>query len=421
MSRVQQNLVLLLLFVLSTGCEPTSTPEPTFTVRDSAGIEIVESSAPLLGPDAWTISEEPVLQIGAVEGEDPYLFAGIGGMYPSLGSVFRMEDGRIVVCNGLDATFRFFDQAGKFLSQFGGRGEGPGEFSGDLAACERVGDMIVGHQAFLRRSEVFDLKGNWLFAGPIPRPGGRRGITMGMRPDSLFLISTDFSSSRDLPPGVHDRTVDLFLMTPDGMLSDSLIGVRSTRTVLGDFGNAQAFFPYAPIRPGTDHTYYGFPDEYQIDVMDDHFQVIRRLRRTWVPAPVTEEDRTWWDSLKLNFRPGGREPSPVAQRNTQTIIDQMIFPVHHAPFDRFLVDRLGYLWVRHPHPRFNPAAVFQSGAPSPFPMEWDVFDPEGRWITTITLPGSFPVDEIGEDYILGVWKDELDVEYVRMYSLDRGG
>jgi hypothetical protein len=31
------------------------------------------------------------------------------------------------------------------------------------------------------------------------------------------------------------------------------------------------------------------------------------------------------------------------------------------------------------------------------------------------------MNEIGEDYILGVWKDEMDVEYVRMYSLDRGG
>jgi hypothetical protein len=31
------------------------------------------------------------------------------------------------------------------------------------------------------------------------------------------------------------------------------------------------------------------------------------------------------------------------------------------------------------------------------------------------------IHDIGEDHILGVWKDEMDVEYVRMYSLDRGG
>lgn len=36
-------------------------------------------------------------------------------------------------------------------------------------------------------------------------------------------------------------------------------------------------------------------------------------------------------------------------------------------------------------------------------------------------PNSLDIHEIGEDYILGVWKDEFHVEYVRVYSLDRGG
>jgi hypothetical protein len=40
-------------------------------------------------------------------------------------------------------------------------------------------------------------------------------------------------------------------------------------------------------------------------------------------------------------------------------------------------------------------------------------------VTTLTLPASFRVHDIGEDYILGVWQDELDVPYVRMYGLDR--
>jgi hypothetical protein len=54
-------------------------------------------------------------------------------------------------------------------------------------------------------------------------------------------------------------------------------------------------------------------------------------------------------------------------------------------------------------------------------MVWDVFDPNGRWITTVTFPKDVQSHDIGEDYILGVWEDELDVEYVRMYALDRGG
>ena len=30
-----------------------------------------------------------------------------------------------------------------------------------------------------------------------------------------------------------------------------------------------------------------------------------------------------------------------------------------------------------------------------------------------------PYMEIGEDYILGVWTDELDVQYVRMYRINK--
>ncbi len=79
---------LSLILLCLTGCENIGPREPTFTVRDSAGIEIVESLAPMLGPDAWTISEEPVLQIGEVEGEDPYLFSRISGESTGQGMAF---------------------------------------------------------------------------------------------------------------------------------------------------------------------------------------------------------------------------------------------------------------------------------------------------------------------------------------------
>ena len=110
MIRVRLSSVLLVLAVLSSGCEPAATPEPTFTVRDSAGIEIVESSTPLLGPHAWTISEEPALQIGEREGEDAYLLAHINPQAATgLPRVFRWARDQIVVCNGRDQTVRVFD------------------------------------------------------------------------------------------------------------------------------------------------------------------------------------------------------------------------------------------------------------------------------------------------------------------------
>jgi len=37
----------------------------------------------------------------------------------------------------------------------------------------------------------------------------------------------------------------------------------------------------------------------------------------------------------------------------------------------------------------------------------------------VTLPERFNPMEIGADYSLGVGQDEMDVEYIRMYSLMR--
>jgi hypothetical protein len=33
------------------------------------------------------------------------------------------------------------------------------------------------------------------------------------------------------------------------------------------------------------------------------------------------------------------------------------------------------------------------------------------------MPHTFDVHEIGEDWVLGVWRDELDIQYVRKYPL----
>ena len=40
-------------------------------------------------------------------------------------------------------------------------------------------------------------------------------------------------------------------------------------------------------------------------------------------------------------------------------------------------------------------------------------------LTSRSDSAGIPIVEIGDDYILGVWRDELDVEYVRMYGLEK--
>ena len=48
-----------------------------------------------------------------------------------------------------------------------------------------------------------------------------------------------------------------------------------------------------------------------------------------------------------------------------------------------------------------------------------VFDREGRFTGTVTLPPHFTPTDIGADFILGVWTDMDDIEHIRLYRVHR--
>jgi hypothetical protein len=78
-------------------------------------------------------------------------------------------------------------------------------------------------------------------------------------------------------------------------------------------------------------------------------------------------------------------------------------------FQALLVDRLGWTW----------AELFRADEGEP--SAWLVLDERGRARGVVELPKELEVHEIGEDYILGRWIDELGVEYVRRHVLERRG
>lgn len=92
-------------------------------VRDSSGVRIVESPAPTWGRALpWTVSAEPIVTIGTVEGDAAYQLHRVG-------AALRLSDGRIVVANNGSSDLRYYDSAGRHVRTVGRRGEGPGEFS----------------------------------------------------------------------------------------------------------------------------------------------------------------------------------------------------------------------------------------------------------------------------------------------------
>ncbi len=48
---------------------------------------------------------------------------------------------------------------------------------------------------------------------------------------------------------------------------------------------------------------------------------------------------------------------------------------------------------------------------------WSIYSKDGRAIGRLRAPVNFEILETGLEYVLGVWRDELNVDYVRLYSL----
>ncbi len=83
----------------------------------TAGDEGADSGAQ---PDVPVHEGEIELEIGEIDGDDPYLFT-------SIGHVVSDEWGRVVVADMRTSEIRVFEPDGRFAFRFGGHGEGPGE------------------------------------------------------------------------------------------------------------------------------------------------------------------------------------------------------------------------------------------------------------------------------------------------------
>lgn len=151
---------------------------PGVTVTDSAGTEIVYSSAPFWqAEDPWTVSEAPTLRIGEAAGDEAYTLYNVR-------AAVRLRDGRIAVVNSGTAQVRIYDETGRHVADLGRRGEGPGEFQLLMDLWSTRGDSIVAADNRLGRLTVFDAGGRvgrtirLLPHGEPPRPsGGARSTT----------------------------------------------------------------------------------------------------------------------------------------------------------------------------------------------------------------------------------------------------
>ncbi len=390
--------------------EPGQANQPLFQIFDSAGIRIIHNARPLEGSRlAWQIGPEPTVSIGAREGDAPYLFNGAV-------SATKLPNGRIVVADGGSRELRMFDPFGTHLRTWGGEGEGPGEFWWLNHVAAWPGDSMVAWYPRRGRISVFD-------------PDGSYGRTLGLWDDCPPGCPSAVAARRDgtiltTYPGEASDSALLQIRDGDGELLASLgkLPDRDLRRWKGERGeNWVESVPYgSELAKGLwgDLIVASRTSRYEIRAFRANGALARIVRlehelRATTPADFErylESELAEYSAFITQGAPGfpASELEYILSRRRETIEATTMADTFPA-FSSFIADGTGYLWVRE---------YDFPGEERTAPL-WTVFDPEGRVLGFVETPSGLRIFEIGGDYILGRARDELGVESVQVWSLQR--
>lgn len=97
---------------------------------------------------------EPTLEIGTVDGPEPYAFAAIE-------TVMRLPDGRVAVSDAGATLVEIFEDSGEHVVSWGRRGDGPAEFTSLSRLYPLGSDSLMAAERFSGRLSVFDLDGEF--------------------------------------------------------------------------------------------------------------------------------------------------------------------------------------------------------------------------------------------------------------------
>jgi len=207
---------------------------------------------------------------------------------------------------------------------------------------------------------------------------------MSRPPQGWALFSPDLSEAMWLgwfPGLLQGQEASVPVVPPHSPNSQAVVGGDPPKVVIGDSDRPELFV-FDP--PGVLASIIRWDAE------------PRRVQPEWVEQ--------WKEERSAADLPPGQ------LQELERVWRWMPVPETLPHFEALEVDREENLWVR--------AAV----APSDSILEYLVFDPQGKMLGRLPVPLGLVHNpmvrlDIGGDYLLGVWEDELGIQSVRMYGL----
>lgn len=384
------------------------------TVTDSAGIAVIHNTATPIwrSGSEWTVTEE--VRIGSVAGEPEYQFGFLA--FVEVG-----DDGTMYAMDLQAQEVRAYDTQGNYVRTIGGPGSGPGEIGQGAVFVfdDGQGGLIVpdlGNQRVNRYLPSGEPNGSFplTIASGIPTrwgvdPAGR--LFAQLRGLNVQGIS---SLEEGDPIVVYDTTgavVDTIAMLPQGQ----------TLAEATEEQFSMVLFAPEPVwdldQAGS--IYYAMNDQYRVLVNDPAGNLVRVITREIEQKPVEESDK---DAIIAAIRDQYAQIGvPPAQ--LEGIIQGIGFAEFFPAFGLIFLGPGETLWVQRIRSSKDMAEESEEGfefdAQDIGSPEWEVFDSEGRYLGVVDLPEGFQPVNVQGDFLYGIWRDELDVQYIMRLKVHR--
>lgn len=347
---------------------------------------------------------ERTLRIGAIDGPPEYTFGRIGG-------VALFPDGRILVVDAAERVVRIYDRTGHHLLSFGRQGNGPGEFQLPTNPVI-LGDAIFVYDQQLKRVVTFNRDGSHRSTDrfPLDAPSLDRLHALAKNrwigeqsPYHVLEITEVVSGDRS-----RDRAGLAELLLIQGSSADTIAEYRTGAILWYDAERASVVTPY------TGRGSIGGPETLWATSGDSLLILVDAVRGRIRWLDIRSESPKLVAERNLELRPRKLDLGFLAafdkeQRAKFPFVRRtgFITPEFSPYFTSALVDAHGQVWLKR--------AAFDSDPRTPaaylvVPREEATF--EAR------LPARFSLAVVGTDVLVGVTRDELDVQYVEVFRYD---
>lgn len=359
----------------------------------------------------WEVVPEPLVAIGGSDEREDYLLYGVVG-------ATRLSDGRIVVANQGSSELKLFAASGVHERTVGGAGDGPGEMRGIFQLVPLPGDSLLvlsfrpglsrfGPDGTFARSTPVDL---WSVGGVECRSGEGNWYVL---PDaSLVTILEDNLGSSGCPPTPPSPWRQSGLIGRYGVETGSFDTLAILAATERNSPNYRVFGKSLLLGLATDRVYAGDTGSDVILALGLEGDTLATLPTPFEATPVPARARA--TEVRRFTRPDG----------STELGNPYLYPEAYPRFGRLLVSRTGNLWVMAYPVVEEPISSHRLARTSAFLVEprgarWRVLHPDGSPAAEVRTPEGVFLLEIGEDYVLGLSRDELDVETVGLYRLVR--